>query len=132
MLKIIKCNDPMRWYADKIGELVPYLGDFMGEYKSREDSGCTNFVQHGDAEVIVKEQDNEKLEQLEKRVADTHADFYAAAAAAYAATTYAATTCAATAAWGAADSWDAEDAAFDAWVKAKLELNNHLKEQDNA
>tara|TARA_B110000503_G_scaffold133428_1_gene210894 strand:- start:2312 stop:2731 length:420 start_codon:yes stop_codon:yes gene_type:complete len=138
MLKIIKCNDPMRWYADKIGELVPYLGDFMGEYKSREDSGCTNFVQHGDAEVIVKEQDNEKLEQLEKRVADTKAACNAADAA-YDAAYYA---------YGAAyDAWDAYaadaaydafsvadaawDAAYDAWDKAKDELAEYLKEQDN-
>tara|TARA_B110000091_G_scaffold192214_1_gene216475 strand:- start:385 stop:531 length:147 start_codon:yes stop_codon:yes gene_type:complete len=47
----------MRWYASMVGELVPYLGDFMGEYKSREDSGCTNFVQYEDAELMVKEQD---------------------------------------------------------------------------
>ena len=56
MLKIIKCNDPMRWYANKIGELVPFLGYSRGEYKSREDAGYVNFVQHGDAEVVVKEQ----------------------------------------------------------------------------
>ena len=56
MLKIIKCNDPMRWYASKIGELLPFLGDSRGEYKSREDAGYVNFVQHGDAEVVVKEQ----------------------------------------------------------------------------
>ena len=58
MLKIIKCNDPMRWYANKIGELVPFLGYANLEYKSREDAGYVNFVQHGDAEVVVKEQDN--------------------------------------------------------------------------
>ena len=56
MLKIIKCNDPMRWYANKIGELVPFLGNCNLEYKSLEDAGYVNFVQHGDAEVIVKEQ----------------------------------------------------------------------------
>ena len=60
MLKIIKCNDPMRWYANKIGELVPFLGYANLEYKSREDAGYVNFVQHEDAEVVVvKEQDNE-------------------------------------------------------------------------
>ena len=46
----------MRWYASKIGELVPFLGYSRGEYKSREDAGYVNFVQHGDAEVVVKEQ----------------------------------------------------------------------------
>ena len=97
----------MRWYAGMVGELVPYLGDFMGEYKSREDSGCTNFVQHGDAEVIVKEQDNEKLERLQKAVLDTKAAYVAYADAAYGDAAYAA--------WGA-------------WVKAKLELEDYLKE----
>ena len=58
MLKIIKCNDHMRWYANKIGELVPFLGYSNLEYKSREDAGYVNFVQHGDAEVVVKKQDN--------------------------------------------------------------------------
>ena len=58
MLKIIKCNDHMRWYANKIGELVPFLGYSNLEYKSREDAGYVNFVQHGDAELMVKEQDN--------------------------------------------------------------------------
>ena len=58
MLKIIKCSDGMRWYASKVGELVPYLGDSMldGAYKSREDAGYINFVQYEDAEVVVKEQ----------------------------------------------------------------------------
>ena len=52
MLKIIKCSDGMRWYASKVGELVPYLGDSMGAYKSREDAGYINFVQYEDAEVL--------------------------------------------------------------------------------
>tara|TARA_R110002124_G_scaffold275968_1_gene446598 strand:+ start:358 stop:525 length:168 start_codon:yes stop_codon:yes gene_type:complete len=49
-----------------------------------------------------------KLETLQKAVVDTYA------------------------AWDAFDAFDAADAAaFDAWVKAKRELNNCLKEQDD-
>ena len=61
MLKIIKCSDGMRWYASKVGELVPYLGDSMGAHKSREEQGYINFVQYEDAEVVT-------LERLEERV----------------------------------------------------------------
>ena len=58
-----------------------------------------------------------KLETLQKAVVDIEAAFVAAFDA-------------------AADSWDddaevAAYAAYDAWVKAKLELANYLKEQDN-
>ena len=58
-----------------------------------------------------------KREQLEKNVADTKAAYGAA--------------------WDAWDSWDAwYDACADcaarrgAWEKARLDLNNYLKEQD--
>jgi len=53
MIMILECRDSLRWYADKIGEMVPYLGDTGDEFKSREDSGCVNFVQYHDC-VIVK------------------------------------------------------------------------------
>ena len=52
MLRIIRCNDQLRWYANKIGELVPFLGDVGNEYKSREDAGYINFVQYEDAEIV--------------------------------------------------------------------------------
>lgn len=53
MLRIKSCNDGMRWYSDKVGQLVPFLGNVgYGEYKSREDAGFTNFVLHKDAEVV--------------------------------------------------------------------------------
>ena len=42
----------MRWYRDKIGQTVPFLGDVGSEYKSRETSGYTNFVQKADAEIV--------------------------------------------------------------------------------
>ena len=51
-LKIVKCNDPLMWYSDKIGELVPYLGDTGSEYRSREGAGYVNFVKREDAEVV--------------------------------------------------------------------------------
>ena len=51
MLRIKQCPDPMRWYSDKIGELVPYCGDVGDEYKSREPAGFTNFVQYADAYI---------------------------------------------------------------------------------
>ena len=61
-----------------------------------------------------------KLEQLEKNVVGTKAAFDVAAYAR------------ADAAWGAADAWDAaEEAAWVALVKARLELNRYLKEQDD-
>ena len=73
-----------------------------------------------------------ELERLKKKVADTKA----ADAAAYAA---------ADAAWDAWDTWDTWDAWHDAWhdacdaevdaawvaLKARDELNEYLKEQDN-
>lgn len=51
-LLIKQCADPCRWYADKVGETVPYLGDLGTEYKSREPNGYINFVQYEDAEIV--------------------------------------------------------------------------------
>ena len=56
MIKIIQCNDPLRWYADKVGELVPFEGDTGTEYQSRESAGYINFVQYEDAEIVKVEQ----------------------------------------------------------------------------
>lgn len=42
----------MRWYADKIGETVPFLGDVGNEYKSIEDAAYINFVQYDDCEIV--------------------------------------------------------------------------------
>jgi|TARA_R110001599_G_scaffold65339_3_gene184061 hypothetical protein len=53
-----------------------------------------------------------ELETLEKAVVDTKAAYDAA--------------------WDAADdAWDAAADAYAPWLKAKLDLNNYLKEQDN-
>ena len=54
MLLIKQCSDPMRWYADKVGERVPYIGSEGDhyEYRSREPAGYINFVLKCDAEVV--------------------------------------------------------------------------------
>ena len=50
---IKNCKDPARWYADKIGETVQYLGGTGSEYISLEPSGYINFVQYEDCEIIT-------------------------------------------------------------------------------
>lgn len=52
---ITGCRDGMRWYRDKIGQTVPYLGDVGNEWKSRECAGYVNFVQYYDGEIIESE-----------------------------------------------------------------------------
>jgi len=52
-LKIVKCTDGMMWYAGKVGQLVPYLGEWKDDgYISREPAGFINVVKFEDAEVI--------------------------------------------------------------------------------
>lgn len=51
-LLITGCTDGMRWYANKIGHIVDFLGDVGNEYKSREDAGYINFVQYADADIV--------------------------------------------------------------------------------
>lgn len=69
MLRILSCSDPHKWYANKIGELVPFVDDNdiffsedgpieLGEWKSLQDVGIceghrfVNFVKKTDAEII--------------------------------------------------------------------------------
>lgn len=56
MLKIIGCNDHMLWYADLVGQRVPYLGidtDPRGPiYWSREPAGYKNLVFCQDAVLV--------------------------------------------------------------------------------
>ena len=52
LLLIKSCSDPLRWYRDKVGDTVVYLGTVDGEFKSREDAGHINFVLQQDAEII--------------------------------------------------------------------------------
>ena len=51
-LLITSRGDGMRWYADKVGEIVPLLAIERTEYKSREDAGYINFVQFADAKIV--------------------------------------------------------------------------------
>ena len=51
-LLITQCPDPLMWYADKVGQTVPYLGNKYGTHTSREDSGFINIVKESDSEII--------------------------------------------------------------------------------
>ena len=57
-IKIISCNDSTKWYADKVGELVPLLAEEETEYKSLQDDGAVeghrfiNFVSKEDAVML--------------------------------------------------------------------------------
>lgn len=51
-LLIKQCSDPMRWYANLIGQYVPLVRDNGQEWQSREPAGYINFVQYEDAGII--------------------------------------------------------------------------------
>ena len=59
MTKILikQCPDTMRWYRDKVGQLVDYVPryDSVEEFGSREPAGYINFVMRRDAELIKVE-----------------------------------------------------------------------------
>tara|TARA_R110002074_G_scaffold123683_1_gene259498 strand:- start:114055 stop:114276 length:222 start_codon:yes stop_codon:yes gene_type:complete len=55
-LRVISCDDPNKWYADKVGQIVPYIADQSeSEWKSLQDDGVapghrfTNFITKKDA-----------------------------------------------------------------------------------
>ena len=58
---IKSCKDPRKWYADKVGQFVPYLGTYGNEYKSLQDEGAVpghrfiNFVDKSDAVLMEGE-----------------------------------------------------------------------------
>ena len=55
VLKVTKCSDGMMWYADMVGQTVPYLGvwsDSLDVYVSREPAGYVNIVKKVDAEIV--------------------------------------------------------------------------------
>lgn len=64
-LKIIGCTDSMLWYARRVGDIVPYLGDDMDSlgpiYWSRDNGGYKNIVFQKDAEIM--EVDNVDFKQ---------------------------------------------------------------------
>jgi len=53
MLRINKCDDPLMWYSDKVGEYVPYISTEEEIYWSREDAGFRNAVKREDADVCL-------------------------------------------------------------------------------
>ena len=51
-LLIKQCKDAMMWYADKVGQEVPFIRDVGNEYLSREPSGLVNIVSYDDAVIV--------------------------------------------------------------------------------
>lgn len=51
-LRIDQCPDPMMWYADKVGQEVPFVREDDDAYWSREDAGFINRVEKEDATPI--------------------------------------------------------------------------------
>lgn len=58
-IRIVSCNDSMKWYADKIGQDVECSGTVIGpgtsggiEYRCRDNNGFINFVAGNDAVVL--------------------------------------------------------------------------------
>jgi hypothetical protein len=58
MLLIKKCDDPLMWYSDLIGQHVEYCGMWTEGYKSREPAGYLNIVKFEDAEFIAIEDES--------------------------------------------------------------------------
>lgn len=52
MLRITQCHDPLMWYADLVGQIVPFCGKWREAYKSLEPAGYLNQVKFEDAEVV--------------------------------------------------------------------------------
>lgn len=72
-IRIIGCGDPMKWYADKIGQDVEYNGTVIGpgisggtEYRCRDDGGYINFVAGNDAVELDDDEEFEILNTLPK------------------------------------------------------------------
>lgn len=52
MLLITGCSNSSYWYADKIGEVVKFLGHDRDEFITREPSGYVNIIKAPDAELV--------------------------------------------------------------------------------
>lgn len=52
MLRITRCIDSSMWYADMVGQLVPFEWEWPEGYASREPAGYINLVHFDDAEVV--------------------------------------------------------------------------------
>lgn len=51
-IKILKCDDPLMWYSDLVGETVDFVAMKSDCYTSHEPSGLVNIVHFEDAEII--------------------------------------------------------------------------------
>lgn len=51
-LLITGCTDPLMWYANLVGQKVPFVKKFNDCYLSREPAGYSNIVKFSDAELI--------------------------------------------------------------------------------
>jgi hypothetical protein len=55
-IKVLRCADAQRWYADCIGQVFERLPDAYEEvgkeWKTREPSGLINFVRFTDGELV--------------------------------------------------------------------------------
>lgn len=52
MLLIVQSPDPLMWYASKIGQTVPLVGQWPEGFKSREPAGYINIVKYADARIV--------------------------------------------------------------------------------
>lgn len=60
-LKIIRCDDPLMWYASMIGTIVPFHGAWSDGFKSQGPAGYINIVKFGDAEVITVDENGQEI-----------------------------------------------------------------------
>ena len=67
MLRVTGCRDPMMWYADKVGDLVPYCGEWPEAFKSREPAGYINRVEFADAEIVTISTDDPAIHNVKER-----------------------------------------------------------------
>jgi hypothetical protein len=51
-IKILKCNDPSKWYYGREGEVYPLLAIEAVEYKTRAPSGYLNFISKQDSKLV--------------------------------------------------------------------------------
>ena len=49
---ITHCTDPLMWYANRLGEIVPFVRSDEEHYWSREDAGYLNIVHKKDAMLV--------------------------------------------------------------------------------
>jgi len=54
MLYIKRCLDPNMWYANKVGQYVPFVREYPECYMSYEDTGYLNIVMKCDADICLE------------------------------------------------------------------------------